>query len=197
MIRLLGRLSVPWSLLPSYDSSLHFESLFHSYVGYSLTRHFGNKSIANRAVMKKMKSMGDVSDRSYAVEKASSPSSVSASSSVSKRTKTDATNSILVSEGKKGDPTPSAGNETISLPEKRDETTLSIVRRLVDDIISDIESNARRSRRTRSKSRQDSGVEELESFDHTLLFSYKSPFFGGSVDITDYDRVRFPLVSSS
>ena len=61
--------------------------------------------------MKKMKSMGDVSDRSYAVEKASSPSSVSASSSVSKRTKTDATNSILVSEGKKGDPTPSAGNE--------------------------------------------------------------------------------------
>lgn len=146
--------------------------------------------------MKKVKSMGDVSDRSYAVEKASSPSSVSASNSVSKRNKKDRNSPISVSEEKKGDPTPSVGNETSSLPEKCDETTLSIVRRLVDDIISDIESNARRSRRTRSKSRQDSDVEELESFDHTLLFSYKSPFFGGSVDITDYDRVDFPLMPS-
>ena len=85
--------------------------------------------------------------------------------------------------------------EPIPEPSKTIITTeeLCILGDLVNDIITAIEvDHELEAKEASSTPKETKEADDVEPINNKLLFSYKSPLFGGSLDITEYDRVSLP-----
>lgn len=133
------------------------------------------------------KSSTDVSEPTHGVEK---PNPTETSNSdvhpVEKDGKKKSGASKASKRGKKDlIPTPS---KTVITTEE-----LCILGDLVNDIITAIEvDHELEAKEASSTPKEVKEADDVEPINNKLLFSYKSPLFGGSLDITEYDRVSLP-----
>ena len=133
------------------------------------------------------KSSADVSEPTHGVEK---PNPAEASkSAVNPAEKDDKKKSRASKASKrvKKEPIPAASETVITTEE------LCILSDLVNDIITAIEVDHEiEAKEASSAPKETKEADDVEPINNKLLFSYKSPLFGGSLDITEYDRVSLP-----
>ena len=133
------------------------------------------------------KSSTDVSEPTHGVEK---PNPAEASkSAVNPAEKDDKKKSRASKASKrvKKEPIPKPSKTVITTEE------LCILSDLVNDIITAIEVDHEiEAKEASSTPKETKEADDVEPINNKLLFSYKSPLFGGSLDITEYDRVSLP-----
>ena len=133
------------------------------------------------------KSSADVSEPTHGVEK---PNPAEASkSAVNPAEKDDKKKSRASKASKrvKKEPIPKPSKTVITTEE------LCILGDLINDIITAIEVDHEiEAKEASSAPKETKEADDVEPINNKLLFSYKSPLFGGSLDITEYDRVSLP-----
>ena len=133
------------------------------------------------------KSSADVSEPTHGVEK---PNLAEPSNSDVHPIEKDGKKKSRASKASKRvkkEPIPAASETVITTEE------LCILSDLVNDIITAIEvDHELEAKEASSAPKEVKEAEDVESINNKLLFSYKSPLFGGSLDITEYDRVSLP-----
>lgn len=130
------------------------------------------------------KSSADVSKPTHGVEKPN-PAELS-KSTVNPAEKNDKKKSRASKASKrvKKEPIPEPSKTIITTEE------LCILGDLVNDIITAIEvDHELEAKEASSTPKETKEADDVEPINNKLLFSYKSPLFGGSLDITEYDRV--------
>ncbi len=133
------------------------------------------------------KSSADVSEPTHGVEK---PNLAEPSNSDVHPIEKDGKKKSRASKASKRvkkEPIPEPSQTVITTEE------LCILGDLVNDIITAIEvDHELEAKEASSAPKEVKEAEDVESINNKLLFSYKSPLFGGSLDITEYDRVSLP-----
>ena len=136
------------------------------------------------------KSSADVSKPTHGVEKPN-PAETS-KSTVNPAEKNDKKKSRASKASKrvKKEPIPKPSKTVITTEE------LCILGDLINDIITAIEVDHEiEAKEASSDPKETKEADDVEPINNKLLFSYKSPLFGGSLDITEYDRVSLPSAS--
>lgn len=133
------------------------------------------------------KSSADVSEPTHGVEKPNLAEPSKSAVNPAEKDDKKKSRASKASKRVKKEPIPKPSKTVITTEE------LCILGDLINDIITAIEVDHEiEAKEASSAPKETKEADDVEPINNKLLFSYKSPLFGGSLDITEYDRVSLP-----